>query len=268
LRHDRNSRVVARPHDRRDFLDVLRSHDSRRRTAETSRPVDDVAGDAIGVGQHVPHTNDVTQRGDHIVETHRRAAYEGAMIPLVVTPNGSHRGRLLIATPPLVDPNFDRTVVLLLEHGDEGALGIVLNRPSDTSLSEVLPEWHDHASAPAVVFIGGPVTPEAVIALARGGDEQTPGWVHVLGDLGTVDVGRDPLDVSGSLESLRVFVGYAGWAPGQLEAELGDGAWFVVDMRADDAFARSPDRLWRDVLRRQRGRIAMFAHCPHDVSVN
>jgi putative transcriptional regulator len=190
------------------------------------------------------------------------------MIPLVVTPNGSQRGRLLIATPPLVDPNFDRTVVLLLEHGEEGALGIVLNRPSETSLADVLPEWHDRASVPAVVFVGGPVTPEAVIALARGGNDETPGWVHVLGDLGTVDVGRDPLDVGSSLESLRIFVGYAGWAPGQLETELEEGAWFVVDMRADDAFASAPDRLWQDVLRRQRGRIAMFAHCPHDVSVN
>src|SRR3989442_5701458 len=87
----------------------------------------------------------------------------------VVPEEGSHRGRLLVATPPLVDPNFDRTVILLLEHGDEGALGIVLNRPSDTVLATVLPEWCDHASAPGVVFSGGPVAPEAVIAFARVG---------------------------------------------------------------------------------------------------
>ena len=84
-------------------------------------------------------------------------------------PSGSLRGRLLVATPPLVDPNFDRTVVLMLEHGDDGALGIVLNRPSETVLDDVLPEWYAFASLPAVLFAGGPVAPDAVIALARDG---------------------------------------------------------------------------------------------------
>jgi putative transcriptional regulator len=178
------------------------------------------------------------------------------------------RGRLLVATPPLVDPHFDRTVVLLLEHGEDGALGIVLNRPSDTTLGDVLPEWRDHASPPAVVFVGGPVTPEAVIALARGNDAEVEGWVDVLGDLGTVDVGRDPDDIAPHLAALRIFVGYAGWAPGQLDAELDQGAWFVVDMYPEDAFTNTPDRLWQLVLRRQRGRVAMFAHCPADASTN
>ena len=178
------------------------------------------------------------------------------------------RGRLLVATPPLVDPNFDRTVILLLEHGDEGALGIVLNRPSDTVLATVLPEWCEHASAPGVVFSGGPVAPEAVIALARGGTDATEGWLPVLGEVGTVDVGRDPDDLGQQLDALRVFVGYAGWAPGQLELELEQEAWFVVPTQSDDPFSSHPDRLWRDVLRRQRGRIAMFANYPEDPSVN
>lgn len=178
------------------------------------------------------------------------------------------RGRLLVATPPLVDPNFDRTVVLMLEHGEEGALGIVLNRPSDTALAEVLPEWHEHASAPGVIFGGGPVAPEAVIALARGGTDETEGWLPVLGAVGTVDVGRDPAELGPHLDALRVFVGYAGWGAGQLEAELEQDAWFVVSADPGDPFSPHPDRLWRDVLRRQRGRVAMFANHPDDPTVN
>jgi putative transcriptional regulator len=183
-------------------------------------------------------------------------------------PSGSLRGRLLVATPPLVDPNFDRSVVLLLEHGEDGALGIILNRPTDASLISVLPDWHEYASAPSVVFSGGPVAPEAVIALARGGYDAAIGWVPVLGEVGTVDVGRDPADLEFALESMRVFVGYAGWAPGQLEVELEQDAWFVVTTRAEDPFSSDPESLWHDVLRRQRGRVAMFANFPADPEVN
>ena len=185
-----------------------------------------------------------------------------ATVPLLL------RGRLLVATPPLVDPNFDRSVVLLLEHGEDGALGIVLNRPSDTALVTVLPEWHEHATAPGVVFSGGPVAPEAVIALARGGRDDTEGWMPVLGEVGTVDVGRDPADLGRRLDALRVFVGYSGWSPGQLEVELEQDAWFVVSAEPDDPFSARPDQLWREVLRRQRGRVAMFANYPEDPETN
>ena len=181
---------------------------------------------------------------------------------------GSLRGRLLVATPPLVDPNFDRTVVLMLEHGDEGALGLVLNRPSETELEDVLPEWRSLASSPSVVFAGGPVSPDSVIALARGAGRDVEGYVELLDDLGTIDLGRDPLDLGAPLSGLRVFVGYAGWAPGQLDNELEEGAWFVVDVENDDPFATEPDRLWRNVLRRQTGRVAMFANYPEDATAN
>ncbi len=180
----------------------------------------------------------------------------------------SIRGRLLVATPPLVDPNFDRTVVLVLEHGEEGALGVVLNRPSATALDDVLPEWRVLASDPKVVFVGGPVAPEAVIALARGGREGVEGWVDILDGLGTIDLGKDPLDLGAPIDELRVFVGYAGWGPGQLDEELAAGAWFVVDTATNDPFATDPERLWHDVLRRQRGRVAMFAHFPEDPTAN
>lgn len=178
------------------------------------------------------------------------------------------RGRLLVATPPLTDPNFDRTVVLLLEHGAEGALGIVLNRPTDASLATVLPEWERYASEPGVVFSGGPVATEAVIALARGGNEGAPGWVSILDEIGTIDVGGDPLDLQFPLPALRIFVGYAGWSDGQLEAEIEQDAWFVVPTRRDDPFTGDPEHLWRDVLRRQRGKVAMFANHPEDPTVN
>jgi len=181
---------------------------------------------------------------------------------------GTLRGRLLVATPPLVDPNFDRSVVLLLEHGEDGALGIILNRPTDATLASVLPDWQAHASAPGVIFSGGPVSPEAVIALARGGNDEAAGWVSVLDEVGSVDVGGDPNDLGFTLDAMRVFAGYAGWAPGQLEAELEANAWFVVTPRASDPFSSDPEALWRDVLRRQRGRVAMFANYPADATLN
>jgi len=184
--------------------------------------------------------------------------------------SGQHslRGRLLIAAPSLVDPNFDRTVVLMLEHGEDGALGIVLNRPSDTALDDVFPEWHALVSPPGVAFAGGPVATDAVIALARRRSEIIDGFTEIVDDLGTVNLAGDPLDVGSSLACLRVFAGYAGWSPYQLEAEIAQGAWFDVAMKPDDAFAAAPDRLWRDVLRRQRGRLSVFSTFPEDASVN
>jgi putative transcriptional regulator len=183
--------------------------------------------------------------------------------------DGTLTGRLLVATPPLVDPNFDRTVVLMLEHGDDGAIGVVLNRPSGTHIDDVLPEWRSLAAPPPSVFVGGPVSPEAVIALGLApGHRPAEGFAPILGDLGTVDVARDPLDLEVPLDQLRVFAGYAGWAPGQLEDELDQNAWFVVDLRREDPFAPDPEQLWRSVLRRQRGEIAFFAHYPEDVTTN
>ena len=178
------------------------------------------------------------------------------------------RGRLLVATPPLADPNFDRTVILVLEHGGSGSLGLVLNRPSLTDLGKVLPDWDDVASDPARVFVGGPVSPEAVIALARGECRDDDGWVPLFDDLGTVDVGRAPTSIGARVRGLRIFVGYAGWAPEQLQGELDAGAWFVVDALPSDPFVDDPDALWASVLKRQRGRIAIFASCPADPTVN
>lgn len=181
----------------------------------------------------------------------------------------SLKGRLLVATPDLADPNFARTVVLVLEHGDDGALGVVLNRPGGLDVDEPLPEWADHAAPPAAVFVGGPVAPGAVIALGRASVPAVgDGWVHLFGDLGAVDVGRDPAGVTPPIETLRVFSGYAGWSAGQLDGELEAGGWFVVDLEPGDVFAPDPGALWAEVLRRQRGRVRIFAACPPDPSVN
>jgi putative transcriptional regulator len=177
----------------------------------------------------------------------------------------SVRGRLLVATPDLRDPNFSRTVVLMLEHGEDGALGVVLNRPIELSVAEVLPDWAELSSAPGCLFVGGPVAPSAVIGLGRG---DGPVFQPLFDGLGTLDLDLDPASYAPTMTGLRVFVGYAGWGPRQLEQELSAGGWLVVDLEADDPFSTDPSQLWSTVLRRQGGRVAMFATAPEDPSTN
>ena len=161
----------------------------------------------------------------------------------------SLKGRLLVATPDMADPNFFGTVVLLVEHGPAGSLGLVLNRPSQLSLARALPHWRGAASAPATIFRGGPVEPAAVIALGwRSGpaDEQ---WSPVLGEVGVVNLREGPSAVA--MRGLRVFSGYAGWGGAQLEGELSAGGWLVTDAEPEDAFTPAPDALWHRALRRR-----------------
>lgn len=186
------------------------------------------------------------------------------MIPDVFV---SLKGRLIVATPDLGDPNFDRTVVFMLEHTGEGAVGVVLNRPSATALTEVGADWEGWetlAVEPSVVFVGGPVSPTAVICVARLGEGGAEGFQPVLGDVGVADLTLPPK----AIDAVRLFAGYAGWGAGQLEAEVSAGAWFVLDARPDDALTPEPDDLWRDVLKRQGGRLSLFAACPPDPSMN
>jgi putative transcriptional regulator len=181
----------------------------------------------------------------------------------------SERGRLLIATPTLYDPNFFRTVVLVLEHGDTGALGVVLNRPSQTPVGESLPDWTGVATDPGVVFEGGPVSPDAAIGLARASAaDATDGFAPLFGYVGTVDLARPPPELPVDIQNLRVFAGYAGWSAGQLDGEVESGGWFVFDAAPDDVFTSAPTELWASVLRRQGGRMAMFANAPAHPSVN
>ncbi len=178
-------------------------------------------------------------------------------------------GRLLVASPSLVDPNFRRTVVLICAHDDSGITGVVLNRPLEADLVDHLPEWRHRATSPPVVFEGGPVQREVVIGLGRSRARgESAGWSEVLGEVGLFDLSLHPEDVGDDLVAIRVFSGYAGWGVEQLEAEIAEGAWFVVDAEPDDPFAREPGRLWRDVLRRQTERLAIFADFPPDPSMN
>lgn len=173
-------------------------------------------------------------------------------------------GRLVVAAPSLADPNFAHTVVLLLEHGADGAVGLVLNRPSETSVSSVLPPWQASAAAPAVVFVGGPVQAgEAMIGLGRVGGEEALGGPPLLPGVTVVDLSEEspPADV----QVVRLFTGYSGWGAGQLEQELEAGGWFLVDGGPDDPFDDDPGRLWRSVLVRQGG---MFSTVPEDPSHN
>lgn len=210
----------------------------------------------------------------------------------------SVRGRLLVATPELTDPNFFRSVVLVIEHHADGAFGIVLNRPTRAPYDGPLGRWAELAAPPAVVFVGGPVQPDAVITLGAltppragglgagaatgpGGTGPVPpgpgeapagsveGVTPLLDGIGAVDLHADPtLVAAAGLERLRVFVGYAGWGPGQLDGEVAAGGWFVVDAEPGDPFDADAPGLWARVLARQAGRLRIFAHCPPDPSVN
>ena len=182
-------------------------------------------------------------------------------------------GRLIVANPLLPDPNFDRTVVMLLAYGEEGAFGVVLNRPSDTMLAAPLPRWEHLAASPRVVFVGGPVQHQAVICLARAFGHPAAaippqGWSAVLPEVGTLDLDLDPEGLQASLSHVRIFAGYAGWTAGQLEAEIGAGAWWILEASPDDAFCDDPDELWKQVLRRQGGSLALVAAYPDDPMLN
>lgn len=176
------------------------------------------------------------------------------------------RGKLLVANPAMPDPNFDRTVVLLLEHNREGALGLILNRPTETQTDDVLPQWRSAVAAPPVVFVGGPVETERAIGLGRAGAGAAPaGMQPVTGGIGVVDPG---VGAGNGIDRVRIFAGYAGWGEGQLEGEIDANGWFVVQASPDDILTDQPERLWRSVLRRQRPGLALLSGFPRDPSAN
>lgn len=202
-----------------------------------------------------------------MVANRRATRHTGRVIPGA----SQTKGRLLLATPPLDDPNFDRTVVYMLEHHGEGALGVVINRPSNETLADPLDRWDELQARPAGVFHGGPVEPDALIALALAKEpiiESTDELSPVAGLVASADLTTDPAFVAARVDAIRVFRGYAGWGPGQLEGEIDSGSWVVVDAEPDDVFDGDPDELWRSVLRRQGGRLAWLAEAPDDLSTN
>ena len=191
---------------------------------------------------------------------------------MVVLPGSAPtKGRLLVATPPLDDPNFDRTVIFMLEHHDAGALGVVINRPTEEDLDEPLDRWEDLQASPAHVFAGGPVETDALIALALSNtplDEASDDLSPVVGRVASADLTADPAFVAGLVSAVRVFRGYAGWSAGQLEMEIASGSWLVLDSDESDVFTAEPDELWRTVLRRQPGRLGWLAGAPDDLGWN
>jgi putative transcriptional regulator len=189
--------------------------------------------------------------------------------------DGISTGRLLVATPQLADPNFRRSVVLIVEHEPEGGtLGVVLNRPTQVPVDQVLPPWSELVTGPSVVFQGGPVALDSALALAQvPGTDEPLGWRALNGSpavarVGLVDLDVPPEILAPEVARLRVFAGYAGWGAGQLQSEIDEGAWYVLPAESGDVFAEDPDELWPAVLRRQGGELAFVATYPEDPSLN
>lgn len=186
--------------------------------------------------------------------------------------SGVNPGSLLVAAPGLIDPHFRRTVVYVIEHRGRGSLGVVLNRPSEVAVRDVLPAWAPLASLPHAVFVGGPVESETALCLAavRTGHDPSVlgGLVAVRGPVALVDLDSDPEPLAPRLRGLRVFAGYSGWDAGQLDAEIGRGDWIVVPALPDDVLTGQEGNLWGRVLRRQGMPLSLLATYPSDVRHN
>jgi putative transcriptional regulator len=176
-------------------------------------------------------------------------------------------GQLLLASPTLLDPNFLRTVVLVGVHNDEGAVGLVLNRPSEVTVGDAVPQLCDAVGALAPVYVGGPVKPESVVMLVEFNDP-CPAGLLVLDRIGFPGADTSLEDLPDLTERGRVFAGYAGWGGGQLDAEVADGDWILQDPLPEDVFTEEPMDLWSSVLTRMGGAYALLARMPLDPSVN
>jgi putative transcriptional regulator len=179
----------------------------------------------------------------------------------------SLRGKLLVASPALVDPNFARSVVFITEHSDDGAMGIVLDRPSEKLVGEAVPQLGDVAGPDAPVYVGGPVQPTALVVLAEFSDPSAAAWI-VVADVGFASADADMDELPDAVRRARVYAGYSGWGPGQLEAEMEGDSWIVEPPLPKELFPDDPEALWSDVLARKGGQYALVARMPVDPSVN
>jgi putative transcriptional regulator len=175
------------------------------------------------------------------------------------------RGQLLVSSPALIDPNFRKTVVLIAHHDEEGAMGLVLSRPSTVTAVDAVPALLGIPGADDPVFVGGPVQPEAFMVLAQF-DDISQAAAPIMDGVGFMPADAEPEQLA--IQRLRLFAGYSGWGSGQLEAELGEDSWIVVDAVADDAFADDPDELWRVVLHRKGGPFSLMENMPFDPGLN
>src|SRR3954454_9492096 len=176
----------------------------------------------------------------------------------------SLRGSLLIAAPRLLDPNFRRTVVLIADHGEEGAMGVILNRPSGMTVADAAPDLGPLVGPAAPIFAGGPVQPTSGVVLAEVAEQDEP----IFGDVVLVPGIGELADVIDGAGSVRVFAGYAGWGPGQLDGELEREDWIVEPAQASDVFSELPETLWASVLARKGGQYALLARMPDAPSQN
>jgi putative transcriptional regulator len=179
----------------------------------------------------------------------------------------SLQGRLLIASPSIFDPNFRQAVVLIAQHDEEGAMGVILNRPSEAAVAEVAPSLMGLRELDDTVYVGGPVQETSMIVLAQF-DDPDAAALTVIGDIGFVAVGTDLEDVAGVTRRSRAFAGHSGWGPGQLEMEMERDDWIVEPASYDDVFAGRADELWHALLQRKGGQFALMARMPFDPSVN
>jgi putative transcriptional regulator len=176
-------------------------------------------------------------------------------------------GQLLLASPALRDPNFERSVVLVGVHSEQGAMGVVLNRPSEVTVGEAAPQLEEAVEESERVFVGGPVQPSSIVFLAEFLDPD-PAGVLVLGRIGFPAPDAELQELARATGRVRVFAGFAGWGEGQLESEIADGDWIAQAALPEDVFTELPDRLWSDVLTRKGGSYALVARMPPDPSVN
>jgi putative transcriptional regulator len=180
---------------------------------------------------------------------------------------GSLQGQLLLASPTLLDPNFQRTVVLIGVHNEEGAMGVVLNRPSETLVADAVPQLEDAVDGDELVFVGGPVQPTSVVLLAEFDDPDSAALL-VLGRIGFPASGTDVEGLTEATSRKRVYAGYAGWGGGQLDEELAQGDWITHPAIPEDVFSTEPEDLWGAVLERKGGSYALLARMPVDPSMN
>jgi putative transcriptional regulator len=176
-------------------------------------------------------------------------------------------GQLLLAAPSLQDPNFQRAVVLIGAHSEEGAMGVVLNRPSAVTVGEAVPQLEQAVGELETVYVGGPVQPSSIVFLAEFLDP-APAGLLVLGRIGFPAPEADIDELSESIARRRVFAGYAGWGEGQLDEELDQGDWIALPAQPEDVFTEDPDELWSRVLARKGGAYVLMARMPLDPSVN
>lgn len=179
----------------------------------------------------------------------------------------SLRGQLLVAAPTLLDPNFARTVILIAEHGEDGALGVILNRPGDALVDSISPDLACVCDGDDPVFVGGPVQPEGVLVLAEFEDVSLAA-LAVDDEVGFVSLDADLEELEGATKRARAFSGHAGWGPGQLDAEIEEESWYPAPFTRDDAFTDDPDELWSRALVRKGGAYALVARMPIDPSLN